>query len=930
MRNRILANLISLAVLLCAAGAAYGAGAPQIFVTGRLSNLAGEPLIGPVRIVLKLYTSQAATQALWSETHNGVALSGGRFDLLMGSITALPQADSFAEPGSLWLGVSVNGEGELPRSPLSSVAYAMQASSAVTAKSLTGPAGDLECTGCVGSGDLALGTVGRQHMDPNTCAAGQFLRTSTQSKTWICSKDTLEATVCPDGQLLHYAGNAWRCGDDRVLSSDEVDTINGALGYANHDELAPVATEGTFQSLDLIPEGLLDGDNDALGVLTCLENQMPKYDGAKWTCTDSFSIYQGGTGVSITDATIDLRADDCEAGWHLRRNATNDQWVCSPELQAGDGLDVTDGVVTLDRDYMSANFVMNGTFEAIPPGMLQAGAVSDTNVQSVGWSKLINVPAGFADGVDDGLTKESDPQVGTVYKDKWCTSDGTMINCASENPITAETDPQVGDNTAGYLAYWNGLALVASKIIQNATSVGIGVATPAGALQVGGAEVRVGSTGTPTLATGDGALFVAGKVEVDGEARFDGKVTTVGQAAFQDTSSFTGLATFTGGAKLGANLDMGGKKIAFLSNPTDTTDAATKTYVDQTATAAVANSPGLANMRSIYTVVLGVQDPSYCPTGFTADQVSKLAGPNGSVTVDISSNGLFMGGVDSATSTRTMQATVSGSVAYLCSRTYESGSGRPFAAIEMFKGGSAASCKEGFFHLPVSQISGNGSLMATRYGLFIGNATNWAYAAASNYSQGGYVARTWQGGVGSEVDNICVRIMGVDSDSFAPQGVYPVFLGLRNAANCPTGWNSSAITALDGSDAYWHLQATDSASVMGGLFQSYQGGASSLYVKANSTVTTAICWKYMAVKGAPNFQIRTPGTGTCPTGFTAFAHDQLKALTNNLGYIVSNRFALYLGPVLDKALVEQGNSTTEFTFGAQAVNTFCLAFNDLK
>jgi hypothetical protein len=482
----------------------------------------------------------------------------------------------------------------------------------------------------------------------------------------------------------------------------------------------------------------------------------------------------------------------------------------------------------------------------------------------------------------------------------------------------------VGANTLGALSFWDGNALVASKVTQSGTSVGIGAATPAGALQVGGAELRVGNTGTPTLATGDGALFVAGKVEVDGEAHFDG------QANFQTTSTFTGLATFNGGAKLGAALDMGGKKINYLANPIDTTDGANKTYVDQTTAAAVANAPGLANMRSIFTVVLGVQDPSYCPAGFTAEQVSKLAGPNGSVVVDISTNGLFMGGVDTPTSARTMQATVSGSVAYLCSRTYESGSGRPFAAVEMFKGGSSASCKEGFFHLPVAQIAGNGSLMATRFGLFIGNATSWTYAAANSYSPGGYVARTWQGGASSEVDNICVRIMGVDSDTFAPQGAYPVFLGLRNAANCPSGWNSSAITAVDGTDGYWHLQATDAASIMGGLFQSYQGGASTLYVKANNTLTNSICWKYMAVKGAPNYQIRTPGTGACATGFLSFAHEQLKALTNSLGYVVSNRYALYVGPIAEKTTNEQGNSTTEFTFSTQVPNVFCLAFNNLK
>jgi len=42
------------------------------------------------------------------------------------------------------------------------------------------------------------------------------------------------------------------------------------------------------------------------------------------------------------------------------------------------------------------------------------------------------------------LTSETDPQVNTLQSGKWCTSDGSVINCTQDTPVLSETDPQVG------------------------------------------------------------------------------------------------------------------------------------------------------------------------------------------------------------------------------------------------------------------------------------------------------------------------------------------------------------------------------------------------------------------------------------------------------------------------------------------------------
>ncbi len=49
----------------------------------------------------------------------------------------------------------------------------------------------------------------------------------------------------------------------------------------------------------------------------------------------------------------------------------------------------------------------------------------------------------------DSLTgaNETDPQVGTLTSTKWCTTNGTSINCTTNAPILIELDPQVGTLT---------------------------------------------------------------------------------------------------------------------------------------------------------------------------------------------------------------------------------------------------------------------------------------------------------------------------------------------------------------------------------------------------------------------------------------------------------------------------------------------------
>ena len=115
---------------------------------------------------------------------------------------------------------------------------------------------------------------------------------------------------------------------------------------------------------------------------------------------------------------------------------------------------------------------------------------------------------------------ETDPQVGTLYNGKWCTSNGSRVNCTSNAPSMSETDPQVGILSYGKWCTSNG-----SRV--NCTSN-----APA--------DKYIGKSGTHNA---------------------------------------------------GGNLNMGSHKITGLANPTVSTDAVTKSYVDA-AVSAAGGGPG--------------------------------------------------------------------------------------------------------------------------------------------------------------------------------------------------------------------------------------------------------------------------------------------------------------------------------------------------
>ncbi len=146
---------LSLCVAIAATTLPFSAHAEpvQLAAQGRLTTLGAVAAPdGNYALAVMLYDAPAGGTPLWNESFLAVPVQGGVFGLNMGA--ALTKLDSalFAAGKPLYLAITVGADPELPRQPLQRVPFAVQAMVAASAA-------DVQCTGCVGSDDLAKGAV---------------------------------------------------------------------------------------------------------------------------------------------------------------------------------------------------------------------------------------------------------------------------------------------------------------------------------------------------------------------------------------------------------------------------------------------------------------------------------------------------------------------------------------------------------------------------------------------------------------------------------------------------------------------------------------------------------------------------------------------------------------------------------------------------
>jgi hypothetical protein len=88
-----------------------------------------------LEMTFRLFDSETKGAELWSETHPTVAVQGGLFQVLLGSVTPFPAG--LFDGSALWLQTEAGAEVFSPRKPLASVAYSHRSNSAEMLLDLT-------------------------------------------------------------------------------------------------------------------------------------------------------------------------------------------------------------------------------------------------------------------------------------------------------------------------------------------------------------------------------------------------------------------------------------------------------------------------------------------------------------------------------------------------------------------------------------------------------------------------------------------------------------------------------------------------------------------------------------------------------------------------------------------------------------------------
>ncbi|HHS50795.1 MAG TPA: hypothetical protein ENN07_06735 [candidate division Zixibacteria bacterium] len=125
---------ILLALVMMLAVTALMAEIPRkINYQGKLADADGIGIEDDVNMVFSLFAGPTGGTPLWTETHSGVSVQKGLFDVLLGSVTAFPEALRFDAP--YWLEITVDGDIMRPRVQFYSVPYALSAGTATSVSS---------------------------------------------------------------------------------------------------------------------------------------------------------------------------------------------------------------------------------------------------------------------------------------------------------------------------------------------------------------------------------------------------------------------------------------------------------------------------------------------------------------------------------------------------------------------------------------------------------------------------------------------------------------------------------------------------------------------------------------------------------------------------------------------------------------------------
>lgn len=212
-------------LLTCLSGLAWASPA-TVMVHGVVSSQGGGPVTdGSYAFVFSLYDAAQGGQALWTEAGVPVAIQGGRFQHALGSLKALPVA-MFGTGKSLWIGVTLGAEPELPRQPLHAVPWALRAATAGSAVYAQG----INCTGCVPLSALKFDSdldLGGNAIKAKQASIGSITAATVAAQSFVGDGSKLTGISSPQGKCAEGEAVVGITADGKVQCAKVAQPLPG-------------------------------------------------------------------------------------------------------------------------------------------------------------------------------------------------------------------------------------------------------------------------------------------------------------------------------------------------------------------------------------------------------------------------------------------------------------------------------------------------------------------------------------------------------------------------------------------------------------------------------------------------------------------------------------------------------------------------------
>ncbi len=406
---------------------AHAAINPQISFQGKLTNTDGTNVTdGPYSIRFRIYTSTAPTDAtnacsanscLWEETQGSVTVTGGLFQVNLGSVTALPGSVDFNST-PLYLGVKVGSDTEMaPRIQFTAAPFAFNADKLdgidsagfVQLSPGSQQTGNINISGTITSGAVNGITVGST-IKPSAAGAltvqsngsNALTLTGGAASTWDIGANTLSLQTANNGAITTGTGTLTQ-GGNVTFSGTSARTLTGP------------STGGLTVTVASGPLAISTTTSGTLSATSAGALNLTAAAASTWDIGNNTLSLQTTNNGAITTGTGLLTQ-----GGNITFGGTTARTITGPST-GGLTINVTSGPLTLSTTTSGTLTIQGSAAVAITSGAnITLGAVDGTGTLLVLDTKNTT---GDPTEVDGGMYYNS---TNNRYR---CGENGAWINC---------------------------------------------------------------------------------------------------------------------------------------------------------------------------------------------------------------------------------------------------------------------------------------------------------------------------------------------------------------------------------------------------------------------------------------------------------------------------------------------------------------------